>query len=50
MFESSGGKYVIEWLQGTDHSLEHIAATIQKTGGISLAEKAARFFGLAPEK
>ena len=50
MFESSGGKYVIEWLQGTDHSLEHIAATIQKTEGISLAEKAARFFGLAPEK
>jgi len=50
MFESSGGKYMIEWLQNTDHSLEHIAASIQKTEGISLAEKAARFFGLAQGK
>ncbi len=50
MFESSGGKYIIQWLQGTDHSLEHISATIQKTEGISLAEKAARFFGLAQEE
>lgn len=50
MFESSGGKYMIEWLQDTDHNLEHIAASIQKTEGISLAEKAARFFGLAPGK
>ena len=50
MFESSGGKYIIQWLQGTDHSLEHIGATIQRTEGISLAEKAARFFGLAPGK
>jgi poly(3-hydroxybutyrate) depolymerase len=50
MFESSGGKYIIEMLPGTDHSLEHIGATVQKTEGISLAEKAARFFGLAPER
>ena len=50
MFESSGGKYIIEMLPGTDHNLEHIGATIRKTEGISLAEKAARFFGLAPEK
>jgi len=50
MFEHSGGKYMIVWLQGTDHSLEHIAATIQKTEGISLAEKTARFFGLAPQQ
>ena len=46
LFEKSGGKYVIEWLPGTDHNLEHIGATIQKTEGISLAEKAARFFEL----
>jgi poly(3-hydroxybutyrate) depolymerase len=50
MFESSGGKYIIQMLPGTDHNLEHIGATIRKTEGISLAEKAARFFGLAPEK
>ena len=50
MFESSGGKYIIQWLQDTDHDLEHMGATIQKTENISLAEKAARFFGLAQEK
>lgn len=48
-FESSGGKYIIQMLPGTDHNLEHIGAAIQKTEGVSLAEKAARFFGLAPE-
>jgi poly(3-hydroxybutyrate) depolymerase len=47
MFERSGGQYTILWLKGTDHSLEHIAETIQKNEGISLAEKTARFFGLA---
>jgi poly(3-hydroxybutyrate) depolymerase len=48
MFERSGGEYTIQLLPGTDHKLEHIEATIQKTEGISLAEKVARFFGLAP--
>ena len=50
MFERSGGTYLIDWLPDTDHNLEHIGAAIQKAEGISLAEKAARFFGLAPEK
>jgi len=50
MFENSGGRYIIQMLPGTDHNLEHIAATIQKTEGISLAEMAARFFRLAPDK
>jgi poly(3-hydroxybutyrate) depolymerase len=49
-FESSGGNYIIQMLPGTDHNLEHIGATIRKTEGISLAEKAARFFGLARGK
>ena len=49
MFEQSGGTYIIDWLPDTDHNLEHIGATIQKTEGISLAEKAARFFALAPQ-
>jgi poly(3-hydroxybutyrate) depolymerase len=47
MFESAGGSYTIQLLPDTDHSLEHISAAIQKAEGISLAEKAARFFGLA---
>lgn len=50
VFERSGGTYLIDWLPDTDHNLEHIGATIQKTEGISLAEKAARFFGLAPDQ
>ncbi|MGA8862325.1 MAG: hypothetical protein WBM09_08805 [Gallionella sp.] len=50
MFERSGGTYIIDWLPDTDHNLEHIGAAIQKTEGISLPEKAARFFGLAPRK
>ena len=49
-FERSGGTYIIDWLPDTDHNLEHIGAAIQKTEGISLAEKAARFFRLAPQK
>jgi poly(3-hydroxybutyrate) depolymerase len=46
MFERSGGKYIIQLLPGGDHNLEHIGAAIQKAEDISLAEKAARFFGL----
>jgi poly(3-hydroxybutyrate) depolymerase len=50
LFERAGGKYFIQWLPGTDHGLEHIGAALQRTEGISLAEKAARFFGLAPDR
>lgn len=45
-FEDAGGTYDI-LLVASDHSLEHIAAAIRKSEGISLAEKEARFFGLA---
>jgi polyhydroxybutyrate depolymerase len=48
-FRDAGGTYHILWV-ASDHSLEHMAAAIQKSEGISLAEKEARFFGLAQQR
>ena len=48
-FQNSGGTYDILWVD-SDHSLEHMAAAIQKSEGISLAEKEARFFGLSQRR
>ncbi len=48
LFEQSGASYTLFVVPGADHGLEHMDAAIQKSEGISLAEKAARFLGLAP--
>jgi hypothetical protein len=48
-FRKSGGIYHILWVN-SDHKLAHMAAAIQKREGISLAEKEARFFGLAQQR
>jgi polyhydroxybutyrate depolymerase len=48
-FRSSGGSYHILWID-SDHSLAHMAAAIQDSEGISLAEKEARFFGLSQQR
>jgi poly(3-hydroxybutyrate) depolymerase len=48
-FQDSGGTYDILWVD-SDHSLEHMAAAVQKSEGISLAEKEARFFGLSQKR
>ena len=45
-FASSGASYDLQVVKGADHRLEHIAEAIQQTEGVSIAEKAARFFGL----
>lgn len=45
-FQDSGGRYTILWVE-SDHSLENIAAAVQKREGISLADEVARFFELA---
>lgn len=45
-FEDSGADYMLLALPNTDHSLKNIMDTIFKTQGITLGEKAARFFGL----
>jgi polyhydroxybutyrate depolymerase len=48
-FRESGGAYDIVWVD-SDHSLEHLAAAIQKSEGISLAEKEAHYFGLSQQR
>jgi poly(3-hydroxybutyrate) depolymerase len=45
-FVAAGGAYDLEVVKGADHKLDDIAAVIQQTEGQTIAEKAARFFGL----
>jgi poly(3-hydroxybutyrate) depolymerase len=47
LFEQFGAHYDLEILLNTDHALEHVAQTILDQQGMTLGEKAARFFGLA---
>jgi len=42
----SGAAYTLEIVTGADHRLDDIEAAIQKTEGVTIAEKAAAFFGL----
>jgi len=48
VFTDSGASYTLQIVPGADHKLDHIDAVIQQTEGMSIAEKAARFFGLVP--
>ncbi len=45
-FRSSGAEYTLEVIPGADHWLGHIDDGVRRNDGISLPEKAARFFGL----
>jgi poly(3-hydroxybutyrate) depolymerase len=45
-FVNSGAKYTLQVLPGAEHKFETIDSAMEKAEGISLAEKAARFFGL----
>jgi poly(3-hydroxybutyrate) depolymerase len=45
-FRKSGASYDLQVVTGADHKFEHIDAVIQKTEGMPIAQKAARFFGL----
>ncbi|MBZ5525717.1 MAG: hypothetical protein LAP21_26145 [Acidobacteriia bacterium] len=49
IFAASGADFHLQTVQGADHKLDNIDARIEQTEGISIAEKAARFFGLAKE-
>jgi polyhydroxybutyrate depolymerase len=44
---TSGARYTLQVVPGADHMLDHIAAKIQQTEGVSIGEKAARAFGIA---
>lgn len=48
VFTSSGASYTLEVVTGADHTLDHIDAVIERSEGVSIAEKSARFFGLVP--
>jgi polyhydroxybutyrate depolymerase len=43
---SSGAIYRLQIVPGADHFLDHIGSVIQKTEGVSIAEKSAGFFGI----
>jgi poly(3-hydroxybutyrate) depolymerase len=46
VFTHSGASYDLQIVKGADHKLEHIDAAIRQSEGQSIAEKAAKFFGL----
>lgn len=46
VFAASGARYTLLVLPGAEHRFETIESAMEKAEGISLAEKAARFFGL----
>jgi polyhydroxybutyrate depolymerase len=43
----AGAVYTLQIVPGADHALAHIGTAVQKAEGMTLAEKTARFFGLA---
>ena len=47
VFERSGANYTLQVVQGADHKLDDINAAIRNIEGQTVAQKAARFFGLA---
>jgi poly(3-hydroxybutyrate) depolymerase len=46
-FTSAGASYELQIVSGADHKLDDVEAVIQKNEGQTIAEKAAKFFGLA---
>jgi polyhydroxybutyrate depolymerase len=47
VFANSGASYDLQIVPGADHYLNHIEAVVEKTEGQTIAEKAAKFFGLS---
>jgi polyhydroxybutyrate depolymerase len=46
VFLDSGAAYTLDIVPGADHMLDHIEVQIEKTDGVTVAQKAARFFGI----
>jgi polyhydroxybutyrate depolymerase len=49
IFAASGVDFHLQIVQGADHVLDNIDARVEQTEHVSIAEKAAQFFGLAKE-
>lgn len=47
---ASGASYTLQIVPGADHMLDHIGAKIEQTEGMTLGEKAARWFGIVPAR
>ena len=47
LFESCGASYSLDLVKGADHRLDHIEEALEQPEGLSIAQKAAQFFGLA---
>lgn len=45
-FQNAGVSYSLQIVPAADHKLDHIQDALQQAEGMSIAEKAARFFGL----
>lgn len=46
----SGARYDLQIVPGADHMLDHLSAAIAKSEGVTIAHKAAIFFGLTGKK
>jgi poly(3-hydroxybutyrate) depolymerase len=46
VFEDSGATYTLQLVAGADHFADHIDAVLRRTEGVTLGEKALRFFGI----
>lgn len=47
VFRNNGASYQLDALSAVDHKIDHIDDAIRQLEGVSLARKAARFFGLS---
>jgi len=50
VFEHSGATYTLQVVHGADHKLDNISAAIRSSEGETVAQKAAKFFGLATSR
>jgi poly(3-hydroxybutyrate) depolymerase len=46
VFTNAGAVYTLQIVPGADHMLDHIQAVIVETEGVTIAQKAAAFFGI----
>jgi polyhydroxybutyrate depolymerase len=49
IFTAAGATYTLDIVKGADHALPHIDEAVRNRDGLSIAERSARFFGLAGE-